>query len=306
VEYLDWIRADRLLALTRNNVGGSTIFVIDAVHRRVIRRVPLSQRPLYGVAQFSGGMVVLLGDGLSLDEQDAAHAGHDPAAVGVVDGEGTLRSISVESVFAGYIENSEGLIEERRPGFAVDLSTRRAFVVDGGFSVAVIDLDKLSVSYHRESTRALAKFAVGPARVARWLGNGMLAVAGADYHGEPGTPAGLRLIDTRTWTWRVVDPNVASVEVGRGVLAGTDDPFGAGPRHYSVYGSDGSFRFSVDVPALQSLAVQGSYAYVCRGRGLMRVLNARTGAVLHRYRSSTLPLCAPLLYGQSSTGTWGY
>jgi hypothetical protein len=98
---------------------------------------------------------------------------------------------------------------------------------------------------------------------------------------------------------------VASFEVGRGVLAGTDNSFDAAPRHYSVYGIDGSFRYSVDVPALQSLSVQGPYAYVCRGRGLMRVLDARTGAVLHRYRSSTLPLCATLLYGQSSPGTSG-
>ncbi len=305
VDYLDWIRPDRLLALTHDNTGGSTIFVIETAHRRVIRTVPLSQRPLYGVAQVSGGLVFLLGDGLSLDERDAAHAGQEPAAVGLVDAAGRLRSISVESIFAGYIENADGLIEERRPGFAVDPSGRRAFVVDGGFSVAEIDLDNLFVSYHRQSTRSLAKFLPGPWRVARWLGNGMLAVAGADYHGEPGTPASLRLIDTRTWTWRVVDSKLAYVEVGRGVLAGADKAFDAEPRHYSVYGMDGSFRYGVDVPALQSLAVQGPYAYVCRGRGLVRVLDGRTGSVVRRYKSATLPLCATLLYGQSSAGTLG-
>jgi hypothetical protein len=35
----------------------------------------------------------------------------------------------------------------------------------------------------------------------------------------------------------------------------------------------------------------------------MRVLDARTGSLLRRYKRATLPICAPLLYGQSSAGT---
>jgi hypothetical protein len=106
----------------------------------------------------------------------------------------------------------------------------------------------------------LAKFVPGRARVARWLGNGMVAFSGADHQGEPATPAGLFPVDTRTWPWRMVDPNVASFEVGSRVVVGTDNP-------------------------------------------LLRVLDVRTGAVLRRYTTSTLPLCATLLYGQSSRGT---
>jgi hypothetical protein len=291
VDYLDWARADRLLVLVRGESGDSTVVLVDAARRRVIRTISI-ERSAFGAAAFPGGLVLLLGDS----------AGRGPAEVAVVDAQGALRTVTVDQISAGYTDYGDGLVEVRRPGLAVDAAAHRAFVVDADFTVAEIDLDGFAVAYHRQSTRSLAKFLPGPSRVARWLGNGVLAVAGANYQGLA-TPVGLHLIDTRTWTWRVVDPQVASFEVGRGVLAGTDKPFDAEPRHYSVYGTDGSFRYGVDVPALQSLVVQGPYAYVCRGRGLMRVLDAGTGAVLHRYRSSTLPLCATLLYGQSSPGT---
>jgi hypothetical protein len=289
VDYLDWARADRLLVVVLGESGDSTVVLVDAARRRVIRTISI-EGSVFGAAAFPGGLVVLLGDS----------AGRGPAEVAVVDAQGALRTVTVDQISAGYTDYGDGLVEVRRPGLAVDAAAHRAFVVDADFTVAEIDLDGFAVAYHRQSTRSLAKFLPGPSRVARWLGNGVLAVAGANYQSYA-NPVGLHLIDTRTWTWRVVDPKVASFEVGRGVLAGTDNPFDAAPRHYSVYGIDGSFRYSVDVPALQSLVVQGSYAYVCRGRGLMRVLDARTGAVLHRYRSSTLPLCATLLYGQSSS-----
>jgi hypothetical protein len=291
VDYLDWARADRLLVLVRGESGDSTVVLVDAARRRVIRTISI-ERSAFGAAAFPGGLVLLLGDS----------AGRGPAEVAVVDAQGALRTVTVDQISAGYTDYGDGHVEVRRPGLAVDAAAHRAFVVDADFSVAELDLDGFAVAYHRQSARSLAKFLPGPSRVARWLGNGVLAVAGANYQGDA-TPVGLHLIDTRTWTWRVVDSKVASFEVGRGVLAGTDKPFDAEPRHYSVYGTDGSFRYGVDVPALQSLAVQGPYAYVCRGRGLMRVLDAGTGAVLHRYRSSTLPLCATLLYGRNSAGT---
>jgi hypothetical protein len=270
VDYLDWARADRLLVLVRGESGDSTVVLVDAARRRVIRTISI-ERSAFGAAAFPGGLVLLLGDS----------AGRGPAEVAVVDAQGALRTVTVDQISAGYTDYGDGHVEVRRPGLAVDAAAHRAFVVDADFSVAELDLDGFAVAYHRQSARSLAKFLPGPSRVARWLGNGVLAVAGANYQGDA-TPVGLHLIDTRTWTWRVVDSKVASFEVGRGVLAGTDKPFDAEPRHYSVYGTDGSFRYGVDVPALQSLAVQGPYAYVCRGRGLMRVLDAGTGAVLHR------------------------
>jgi hypothetical protein len=279
--------------LERGEAGDSTIVVIDAARRRVVRMVPLDQRAPFGAIGFSGGLAILLAD----------LAGNTPATVAVVDAQGAMRGTTLAGISAGNVEYGDGRVDTRRPGFALDSSADRAFVVDADFTAAEIQLDSLSVSYHQPSARTLAKFVPGPARVVRSLGNGVLAFSGADHHGEPATPAGLFLVDTRTWTWRMVDPNVASFEVGRGVVVGTANPFEAGARHYAAYGLDGSLRYGVDVPDGQSLVVQGRYGYVCRGRGLLRVLDARTGAVLRRYTSSTLPLCATLLYGRSSRGT---
>ena len=281
VRYVHWVRSDRVLVLGESKEDESVVVVVDAARRTVVRTLPLDARAPAGAVGFSGGLAVLLADVL----------GRTPPALAVVDGQGAVRTTSLDGISAS------------RAGFAVDTSASRAFVIDGDLSAAEIRLGSLAVSYHRSSTRSLAKFFPGPARVARWLGGGILAVSGADYQGEPATPVGLSLIDTRTWTWRTIDPSVASFEVGSGIVVGTGSAFEAGPKHYSAYGVDGSPRYSVDVPDGQSLVVQGRYAYVCRGRGLMRVLDARTGSVLRRYRGTTLPICATLLYGRSSSGT---
>jgi hypothetical protein len=63
-----------------------------------------------------------------------------------------------------------------QPGFAVDPSTGRAFVVSPDRLIAVVDLQTLEVSHHG-ATRSLAKAVDGPSRTAAWLGNGLLAVS---------------------------------------------------------------------------------------------------------------------------------
>ena len=76
--------------------------------------------------------------------------------------------------------------------------------------VAEIDLHDLRVRSHPLAPAARAADGVaGPSRDALWLGDGMLAVTGSDLPsspGDPDTPAGLTLIDTRTWRARTIDP----------------------------------------------------------------------------------------------------
>jgi hypothetical protein len=295
IAYLVWPRADRLLALVQGPLGDWFVVVVDAAHPHALRTVSLGDRPLYGAGRYSDGFAFLLGTG-GVDEQGTIVAGQNPATVGFVDAGGTLRSVALDGVFAGFVKFGDALPELRQPGFAVDPGTGRAFVVQADASVAQVDLHTLGVVLHRQSRRSLAKYPFGPALVARRLANGLLAVAGTNS----GTPLGLRLIDTRDWSARVVDAKIASFDVGRSVLAGTDNPLEYEPHHYSVYSLDGKFRYSVDVAAEQSLVVQGKYAYVCRGRGLMRVLDAATGAIVHRFQDPKLPICTTLLYGPNS------
>jgi hypothetical protein len=288
VRDLTWVRPDRVLAYVQGFFD-ATIVVVNAVTRRIERTTSLSDRAAYGAGRFAGGLALLLGK----------YEGFSPAAVGVIDADGAVRTVTLDRISVGSSQvGMESRFETRRPGFAVDPAGRRAFVVDADFTVAEIDLDTLAVKYHASSTRSLAKAVNGPSRAARWLGNGVLAVSGVDYNGdESGAAVGLRLIDTNTWARRLIDPNIAFFDVVDGILVGTG-PWQDAPRHYDVYGFDGRFRYGVDVERLQSLSVLGAYAYLCTARGsALRVLEGSTGSTLTAMQRSA---CPTLLYGQSS------
>ena len=289
VRFLTWVRPDRVLAYMQGSFDG-TVVVVDAVTRRMERTRSLSDRTAYGARRFAGGLALLLGK----------YDGFAPAAVGVIDADGAVRTVTLDRISIGTSQvGMESRFETRRPGFAVDPAGRRAFVVDADFTVAEVDLGTLAVTYHPPSSRSLAKSVNGPSRTAQWLGNGVLAVSGVDYNGdERGSAVGLRLIDTNTWARRTVDANIAFFDVGDGILAGTG-PWQDGPRHYDIYGFDGRFRYGVDVERLQSLSVQGAYAYLCTASGnALRVLDAPTGSTLTAVQRSA---CPTLLYGQSSS-----
>jgi len=289
VRFLTWVRPDRVLAYMQGSFDG-TVVVVDAVTRRMERTTSLSDRTAYGARRFAGGLALLLGK----------YDGFAPAAVGVIDADGAVRTVTLDRISIGTSQvGMESRFETRRPGFAVDPAGRRAFVVDADFTVAEVDLGTLAVTYHPPSSRSLAKSVNGPSRTAQWLGNGVLAVSGVDYNGdETGSAVGLRLIDTNTWARRMVDPNIAFFDVGDGIFAGTG-PWQDGPRHYDIYGFDGRFRYGVDVERLQSLSVQGAYAYLCTASGnALRVLDAPTGSTLTAVQRSA---CPTLLYGQSSS-----
>jgi hypothetical protein len=291
VRYLRWVGSDRVLALVQGYFDG-TIVLIDARRRRIVRVSKVEDRIAYGAARYADGFALLLGKATEMST----------AAVAVVDAEGRARTIDLPGISIGTNQVGDASeFETRRPGFAVDPAGGRAFVVDADFSIAEVGLDTLTVAYHGRSTRSLAKIVNGPTREARWLGNGTVAVAGVDYHRDArgGTAVGLRLIDTRDWSRRLIDPNVASFEVGEGILVGTG-PWVDGPRRYDVYGFDGVFRYGVDVRRLESLLVQGPYTYTCGNAGAERVIDGTSGATLRVFSSATLPACASLLYGQNS------
>ena len=83
---------------------------------------------------------------------------------------------------------------------------------------------RLGVSYHELSQpgslfprlrdwldpAADAKISFGWSREADWLGDGLVALSGSDYHGLSSTPAGLKLIDTEAWGVRPLDRARAS------------------------------------------------------------------------------------------------
>jgi hypothetical protein len=285
VENVSWMSATRVLAVVQPAADDAVAVVVNPTEKRVVRRTRLPGMP-YGGASFGGGIVLLL----------APQDGFGPAVIAVVDADGRLRTVTLDRISVGGLQHQEtSSFERRQPGLAVDPLGRRAFVVGADFAVAQVDLDSLALAYHG-SVRSLSKNVNGPVRFARWLGGGVLAVSGIDYQGdEVGNAVGLRLIDTRDWSGRTVDPGVASFSLGDGLLVGTG-PWGDAPRRYGVYDFNGTFRYSVETEGDQTFFLAGQYGYVCGG-GQARVVAAATGAALPQ----TSGQCPWLLYGQSSS-----
>jgi hypothetical protein len=133
---------------------------------------------------------------------------------------------------------------DRFPALAVDRANDHAFVIDPDGTVATVALGSLAVSSHvpRASTSLFARFDRwlqpaaqakgdnGPWRQAQWLGNGLLAVSGSNWRASgqmrgnvisetlSDRPAGLEIIDTRTWHVHTLDPNADSFTVANGLL----------------------------------------------------------------------------------------
>jgi hypothetical protein len=281
---LAWARPDRLLVAVSTQQGGF-VALVDPQRRREIRRVDVGS--VRAAAAVSDGVALLVGPATGLGS----------AQLALVDADGAVRRAAIDRIQIGtapsQIEN-DARIDVRQPGFTVDRAGRRAFVVGGDFTVATIDLDSLAVAYHSPSTRTLAKNVNGPWRQAAWFGNGTLAVSGVDYNGsEDGVPVGLRLVDTRDWSFRKVDSGAGSFAVGDGALVAGNQ----------IFGFDGTLRYRVELAAGQTLSVQGPYGYVCgsaKGQ-LRRVLQLGTGATLRRVTTASAPTCPTLLYGQSSS-----
>jgi hypothetical protein len=223
-----------------------------------------------------------------------------PAMVAVVDAEGSVRTVTIDRISVGRVHEEDGKAEVRSPGFAVDPTTHRAFVVGSDLTVAEIDLDTLAVRYRGGSARSLAKYVSGPTRDAIWLGNGLLAVTGTDYADDDtnGQPIGLRLIDTHDWSTRLVDPKVGYEwrESGSAVFFAT----APGPStHFDAYGLDGALRYQLALGDGEWLSVGGPYGYVCSNKDrVLRVLDVGDGAQAAGLPGA-YPACPTLLYAQS-------
>ena len=165
---VSWLRRDRVLAFV-GRTADATLAVVDPGARRVVRTVPLG-RPVLALGRLPGALVLLLRppDGIG------------PARLAVVDANGRVRSVVLDRIAVGsplQVEESE-VVKTRYAGLAVDPAGTAYVVAAEG--IAQVDLRTLAVAY-RTPPRALAKLLSGPFRTARWLGGGLVAVAGGSY-----------------------------------------------------------------------------------------------------------------------------
>jgi hypothetical protein len=284
--------------------GSFDVVGIGASTHKVISRRHVD-RNLVSVRRAGDALVLLT----------SPEAGIGAAALTVVDVDGTMRSTALDRIPAGMDTPDEGgsaaAHRQNIPGLAVDSAGTRAFVVSGGGPVGEVALSTLDVSYHDPAQPvsllgrlrdwaeppASAKGLNGPIREARWLGGGVLAVAGGDETAKltpngdldvSWSPVGLRLIDTRTWGVRMIDRGADAVTLDGGLLLATGSRFASDEAQtgmgLAVYGFDGARRVA---------ALQGEAAFVelsFRGRAYLSmggsqstwVVDLATGAVKER------------------------
>jgi hypothetical protein len=282
----------------------SVLLVLDPHARRILQRQRLPG-PVLASGHLPDGLVLLL----------TPAQGIGPATLAVVDDDARIRTVTLTGIAAGSESVETGALPVDRqafPGLAVDPARRRAYVVAAGAPMAEVDLTTLRVGYHRLATptsplRPLANWLLppaqakgatdGPARSALWLGEGLLAVAGHDAEASntrQGTrevlrPSGLELIDTRTWTARMLDPHTSNILLAGGRLFATtyryDSDDGEPKGHgLTIYGpGDRRPVHLMGSDLVWDIQVHGDLAYASHGSGYS-VVDLRANRVLRHGR----------------------
>ena len=303
---LAWVAPRALLV-----VDQASIALVDPAAMRVEWRktLPESVRPFLPEQEARGpsGLVLLVPP---LDGSVG-----DTTLVNI-DVSGRVRSVVLAQIQSGTEDPAgNSLFHGSEPGLAVDPVGNTAYVVEGDGAVAAVDLVNMTVSYH-DPPRTLAhadKVLAGPTRDAVWLGNGLLAVTGANANGwldtnnayqETVDPAGLTIVDTRTWTARLVDPRISSVTFADGLLMAAGEswdtttgssaskPIGTG---LSAYTAAGVLVFHLLGQApVQQVFVTGGDAYAL-GPRTMSVVKLASEAVLNTLAAHPATAPTPLL-----------
>lgn len=245
-----WLDSTRVLVFAERP-DGLRVFVLDAVRNRlgVARRVAGHLTDLQQVAVGRTGAAVLI----------RTAQGIGPARVAVVSAAGPARIATLKRIHEGGVDRTI-----YHPSLVADPSADQAYVVGGiRDPVAAINLRTLRVAYRRPFASAETSNVAGAERMTAWLGRGRFAVAGWD-DGAPGSDSrllGLRLVDTRSWHARTLDPDTDFVCLAGHSLVG----------HHAdgtlvVFGFDGVRRLQLtlgDAPAFPvPVASNDRYLYL--------------------------------------------
>jgi hypothetical protein len=308
---LAWLTPRRVVGLDRAGV-----FVIDPVTRRLVS-FRAQQGSLAAWTRTRSRLILLFGpppDGIAVAPvADGVFGGAiGPTRLLTIDAAGAIRSVVLQRIKSGGTYNDGRPPEAWVPGIAVDPATERAFVVGGGAPVAEVDLRRLALSYHdvRSSTSFLGRLIdwfvpaaaakgpiAGPVRQAVWLGDGKLAIAGVDvdvvahqFGIDVNTqPFGLKVVDTRTWTARMLDERATGFAAAASALlayAGSyDDQYrptgGIGLAGYTLDGKRLFHTFGDET--LFWAEVIGSAAYVAP-EGTIVGVDVASGKVVRSLR----------------------
>ena len=281
VQRIDWLTGGSVVVLYASP-DGERVAWIDPGSGRVTKRARLGVYP-YPTVSGGGRLLALL---------PPCKGGIGTARLAIIGAGGGLRIVRLPGIRNGQTKPAKGSIVRRVvPGLALDPSAGHAYVVGTNDGVADVDLRSRAVATHTlRQPRSLlarvgawlvpnaeAKAVSGPQLQARWLGEGMMAVAGTSFTAtlrrneetQSATPLGLRIVDVRTWTERTIDENADGFALTNGALLAygirselSSTKQGVSGMGVVAYGSDGSVRFRL-LPgqAVGDLQVNGSRAY---------------------------------------------
>ena len=279
-EALGWLAPRRLAAVLQS---GEAI-VVDPMSGAILRRWQVASGSLLNPrwTRILDGLLVLL---------DAPPS----PRLAIIDLQGRLRVVPLERQRDGCCGPWS-----KRAGLTVDPKRERAFVVAAGAPVAEVDLRRLVVRYQQVTTPGSGLLpspgTVGQEtlwaskRQALWLGAGRIAVFGEQRSPATGsatsTPAGVAIIDTRSWTVRMIEAGAshACLAAGR-LLVYRGDPLaprpipGIGLRVHGLAGRRLLHLFGDD--PVSHVQVHGDQAYVYSAAAV-RVVDPGSGHVARR------------------------
>jgi hypothetical protein len=295
-------------------VGGHTLAVGQLRNRLVVLVVDPTKGVLARTA-VAGELVAVARTTSELVLLTSPRARIGATTLTTVDGDGHAHSVLLRSVLGGY--ETRGF-HHVVPGLAVDAEGRRAFAAGGGGVVAEVALAPLSVASHSIKLRrsvlsrlqrwlfpaADGKGLTGPVRQVLWLGGDTLALSGRDERLIRGRgngftfeqrPVGLHLVDTTTWTERIVARASGSVMPAEDlvVTAGVTDTArdgrsGAGLTVYDAAGTQ--LLHTLGSAPLGLMAATGTRALVIEwgGRNRMLVVDLADGHVVRSMSSGRM------------------
>ncbi len=200
-EALGWLEPDRLAAFLQSG----EVVVVDPRSGKEISRERLGSTscpftPANAVTPLGFVLVVAVSGS---------------AQVVLADAQGRLRKLTLDDISVGFARD---ICEEA--GMAVDPARLVAYVVGAGAPIAEVDLRTMRATPHRVDAALLRGSGCrycSAQRSAVWLGGGRLAVTGFDVRSRASrarsSPAGVALVDTRTWTARMIARRAGAVRV---------------------------------------------------------------------------------------------
>jgi hypothetical protein len=206
---LAWSRARRLLAVGYGSGRSYPLVVLDPVRGRVVRSVRVAGF-VTAAAPAAAGLAFLVSPPDRVGD----------ATLVLVDREGRERRIALPGITAGLVPpaSPDGIAQTRTPGLAI--AGGRAFVASATEPrIVEVDLASGVAVDHPLATAEAAKGSQGSERQIAPIGPGRLALTGAEYDDTATVtaarqrPAGLRIVDTRTWRARLEDPAASRFDV---------------------------------------------------------------------------------------------